>query len=67
MSANQLPMNKDKTNLDRACQVFGWSGGTIQEVARQVGMPGRGSDLALMPPDEFERILIAYFNCKGNR
>ena len=37
MSANQLPMNKDKTNLDRACQVFGWSGGTIHEVARQVG------------------------------
>jgi hypothetical protein len=67
MSVNQLPMNKNKTNLDRACQVFGWGGGTIHEVARQVGIPGRGNDLTIMPPDEFERLLRAYFNCKGSR
>lgn len=55
------------TNLDRACQVFGWGGGTIHEVARQVGMPGRGSELVLMPPGEFERVLIAHFNNKGDQ
>lgn len=50
------------TNLDRACRVFGWGGGTIHEVALQVAKPGRGNELALMPPDEFERLLLAYFN-----
>jgi hypothetical protein len=33
-------------NLSRAYRVFGWVGGTIYEVASQLGMPGRGCELA---------------------
>lgn len=55
------------TNLDRACRVFGWGGGTIHEVARQVGMSGRGNELALMSPGDFERVLIAHFNSKEDQ
>jgi len=40
-------MNVSETgNLSRAYRVFGWVGGTIYEVASQLGMPGRGCELA---------------------
>jgi hypothetical protein len=42
-------MTKVITNLDSACRAFGWAGGTIYQVAKELGMSGCGSDLALMP------------------
>jgi len=40
-------MNVSETgNLSRAYRLFGWGGGTIYEVASQLGMPGRGCELA---------------------
>lgn len=36
----------EKRSLRRDYHVFGWVGGTIYEVASQLGMPGRGCELA---------------------
>jgi hypothetical protein len=57
-------MTKVITNLDSACRAFGWAGGTIYQVAKELGMSGCGSDLALMPGNEFERLLKFYFDAK---
>lgn len=46
------------TNLDVACKAFGWAGGTIHQVANELGMPSRkGSSLALMPTQEFVKLI----------
>jgi hypothetical protein len=48
------------TNLEIACRFFGWSGGTIHQVAEALGMPGEGCRLALMPAGEFLALIKAY-------
>lgn len=48
------------TNLDIACRFFGWAGGTIHQVAEELGMPGEGCLLALMPQGEFSALLKAH-------
>lgn len=55
------------TNLSRACRVFCWAGGTIHQVASELGMAGRGGELALMPADEFEALLKAHCKAQGWR
>lgn len=55
------------TNLERACGVFGWAGGTIHQVASELGMVGHGGDLALMPAVEFEALLKAHCKAQGWR
>ncbi|WP_143068486.1 hypothetical protein [Azotobacter beijerinckii] len=48
---------KTMTNLSLACKAFGWAGGTIHQVADELGIPGKGNHLALMPVDEFSKLL----------
>jgi hypothetical protein len=57
----------ESTNLSRACRVFGWAGGTIHQVASELGMSGRGGELALMPAGEFEALLRAFCKSQGWR
>lgn len=53
------------TNLDEACRAFKWAGGTIHQVAQELGMPGEGSRLVSMAPDEFYKLLKAHFDRKN--
>lgn len=47
-------------NIDDACRQFGWAGGTIHQVAAELGMPGKGCELALMDSREFSKLLEAH-------
>lgn len=45
------------TNLDIACRAFRWGGGTIHQVAEELGMPSQGNRLVSMPTFEFQALL----------
>lgn len=49
------------TNLETACRAFGWAGGTIHQVAAELGMPSEGGRLVSMPASEFEALLRDHF------
>lgn len=45
------------TNLEIACRAFGWHGGTIHQVAEEMGLPGQGPSIALMGEFDFRALL----------
>jgi hypothetical protein len=48
------------TNLDVACKAFGWAGGTIHQVASELGLSrNKTHELITMPRAEFNKLVEA--------
>jgi hypothetical protein len=46
------------TNLDLACKAFGWAGGTMVQVALELGLrSNKASSLVLMPRPDFALLI----------